>query len=141
MLPITPTNEGRQPKINNFGYNLPFDQLWAVGAGLGVSLLVTLAWLIDVLPGPWFIKIVWVVIPAVGGHIYTKVWIEDALPHVQRDMIARFLAMKLDFERPRWKRLPFIPSIRPDLTMAAVPEVGDGGGHPLHRMRAMRAKN
>jgi hypothetical protein len=84
------------------------------------------------------LKIIMVLFPAIAGHIYTKVWIEGALPHVQRDMIARFLTLKFDFERPRWKRLPFIPSIRPELAMASEPEIGDNDSHPLRRMREQR---
>jgi len=138
VLPVTPTNEGREPKINNFGYNLAFDQLWAVGLGIAVSIAIALMWVVGLLPGPWYVKIIVVVIPAIGGHIYTKMWIEDALPHAQRDTMARVFAWRLDFERPRWKRFPYIPSITADLTMAGEPELNDGGGHPLHRLRAMR---
>jgi xanthosine utilization system XapX-like protein len=136
-LPLTPTNEGRAPSINNFGYNLAFPQLWAVGAGLAVGIFVSLLWLVGMLPGPWYLKIMFVMAPVVGGHIYTKVWIENALPHVQRDMIARFMTLRFDFDQPRWRRFPFIPSLRPDLTMCGEPEIGDGGGHPLLRLHEL----
>lgn len=135
VLPVTPTNEGRQPRVNNFGYNLPFDELLVVGIGISISTLLAMASLWGLVPIPWYLKFILIITPSIAGHIWTKAFIEGALPHQQRDTVGKLLSVRLDFESPKWKSFPFIPRIKPFLAMASEPELDDGNLHPILRMR------
>ncbi|AHF95011.1 hypothetical protein OPIT5_00310 (plasmid) [Opitutaceae bacterium TAV5] len=122
--------------MNNFGYNVPFYDLKPLWFGLFGTALMGIAFsmrLLDFLH--WSAALILVLAPLVAAHIYIKMFVENALPDTQRDFFARVLALAPDFDRPPVRWLPFVPSLRPRLTLAADPEPYAGSIHPMLRLQ------
>lgn len=138
-LPVTPTNEGRRPRISNFGYNVPYKDLWPMLVGLCGTMLAGLAFGSQVIPAHWAVAVFFTILPIAFAHLYVKMFVEDALPHTQQDTIARIVSLTPDFNAPVSRRFPLLPRFRPALSMAADPQADDGL-HPLMRLRGEYAK-
>lgn len=138
-LPVTPTNEGRRPRISNFGYNVAYPDLWPLLIGLAGSVIIGLAVAFGALRFHWSVSIITIATPLAVAHLYVKMFVEDALPHTQQDTVAKWLSLEPDFHSPASQRMPLVPSLRPSLTMAADSQEDDGL-HPLLNLRAKFAK-
>jgi hypothetical protein len=136
VLPVTPTNEGRKPAVNNFGYNLPFYDLMPLWIGLGGSVLIGMGVAVTIIQFHWSVNIGLTLIPVICAHLYIKAFVENALPNMQRDTVVRLLSLTPDLERPMFEKIPFIPSLRPSLSMASDPEEAGAEMHPMLRMHS-----
>lgn len=121
-LPITPSDEGRKPAINNFGYAVSLDELWPLAIGGGLTMLLGFGAVVGALPLPWWGGIFSAVAPLIAAHIYLKVLVEGAPPHRQRDIFARLSTFSLAWDKTPFRRLPFLPGIRFASERCARPE-------------------
>lgn len=135
-LPVTPTNEGRDSDISNFGYKVAFPQLWPMIGGIfGSVILCWVFFLAKIQPFHWSVCVFLAPLPIVAAHVYLKRFVEGALPHTQEDKLAGWLCI-----RPEWSRrgaaiLTLWPVWKRDLGIAVVPPWQGLRLHPLLRLR------
>ena len=144
-LPITPSDEGRKPAINNFGYNLTLDELWPLALGAAGTMVLGFAAVVGVLPLPWYGSVFAGAAPMIAAHIYLKVLVEGAPPHRQRDAFARFSTMSIAWDKAPFRRLPFLPGVRFSTERCDRPEPASYQ-HPMrlleqrHRLEKLNAR-
>lgn len=133
-LPVTPSNEGRSSNLENFGYCVAFNDLWPMGAALGVSSVMGFVFFVaGYRPAHWSVCLVVMLLPLGGAHWYLKKVVEGALPHAQEDMFAAWQCLWLDWSHPGW--CPLWPAWKRSLALIAAPPWHGATLHPMLRLR------
>lgn len=141
-LPITPTNEGRKPERKNFGYVVEFNELWPLGLGIAGTLGSGLLFFgIGWRPVNGWLCALLMFVPLMTGHYYIKNFIENALPHRPHEYMAQLMQVRMTWNEPSSRWVPFWPSFYIDDTIS--PDGGDSLdiAHPLLRLaKAFKSK-
>jgi hypothetical protein len=145
-LPVTPSNETRRPKLNTLGYDAPLDAvLLPMGIGLGLTVIVILLLMAKVVVVSWPIAVIAVGTPAGLAHLYMLKFVVGAPPHAQRDTLARWSCLTIDWQAAPIPWLPFVPGFCFDMERCGKPEPPEVQ-HPLRlleqelRMRELAAR-
>jgi hypothetical protein len=134
-LPNTLTNEGHDLPVRNLFYNLRWYEITKpLVMGFTGTVIIAIMTYTGMLYMKWWMAIAVAAMPLIAAHFYLKLLVEGAPPENQRDLAARLLALEPDYDHPLVSWLPFIPSLRPNLTMCSELELASKR-HPLLRLQ------
>lgn len=128
MMPYTPTDAGRVPKVKDFGIEGGWAVVFPVMACGAAGGLITLLWLIASAE-MWWLKVIVGMSPLWLALLYVKVFVAGKPPHYRSDMWRTLKRYRPTWDNPPFRFLPFVPAFRARHVFFTRPQ--DAAAHPL----------
>lgn len=128
LLPYTPTDAGRVPKIKNFGLEGGWATVFPVVIAGACGIIITFLWVIAD-AHLWPVKMLVGMSPLWASVLYVKLLIAGKPPAYRHDVMKSVRRLRLDWRNPVWRWLPIVPRLSGRHVFFTRPQ--DAPVHPL----------